>query len=379
MADFRIVALPGDGIGPEVTAAAVAVLEAVGRLRGHRFRVEEHPVGWAAVRAAGEPLPPATLEAAGKSDAVFLGAVGDPAADHLPPALRPEAGLLRLRQELGCYANIRPARLPAALLDRSPLRPEVAEGTDLVIVRELAGGLYYGRPRSLQREGGQMKAVNTLPYTESEIRRIARVAFEIAAQRRRSVVSVDKANVLETSRLWRTTVTEVAADFPEVTLTHVLVDRMAMELVLRPASFDVLLMENLFGDILSDQAAGVVGSLGLLGSASLGGSVDLYEPVHGSAPDIAGRGIANPVGAILSVALLLRFSAGLQGEARAVEAAVDAALADGARTADVADPQVPGRSTGEVTAAVVGHLERELDRIEEQETTASATSRERER
>jgi 3-isopropylmalate dehydrogenase len=362
MADLRVVTLPGDGIGPEVTAAAVSVLEAVGRSRGHHFRIAAFPVGWAGVEAAGDPLPPATLAAALEADAVFLGAVGDPAADHLPPALRPEAGLLRLRRELGCFANLRPARLPEALVDRSPLRPEIARGTDLVIVRELAGGLYYGEPRSLTEEGGEARALNTLPYSASEVRRIARVAFELARERRRSVVSVDKANVLETSRLWRRVVNEVAEDFPDVALSHVLVDRMAMELVLRPANFDVLLMENLFGDILSDQAAGVVGSLGLLGSASLGGTVDIYEPVHGSAPDIAGRGVANPVGAILSAAMLLRHSAGLPGEARAVEAAVDRALADGARTGDVAPTGVRGWSTAEVTAAVVAHLDAELER-----------------
>lgn len=379
VATLRIVALPGDGIGPEVTAAAVSVLEAVGRVRGHRFEIEEFPVGWAAVQATGEPLPPESLSAALGAGAVFLGAVGDPAADHLPPALRPEAGLLRLRKELGCFANLRPARLPDALVDRSPLRPEIARGTDLLIVRELAGGLYYGEPRSLDEEEGELRALNTLRYGASEVRRIARVAFELARRRRGSVVSVDKANVLETSRLWRTVVNEVAGDFPDVTLSHVLVDRMAMELVLRPADFDVLLMENLFGDILSDQAAGVVGSLGLLGSASLGGTVDIYEPVHGSAPDIAGRGVANPVGAILSAAMLLRHSAGLADEARAVEVAVDRALADGARTGDVAPAGTRGWSTAEVTAAVVARLEEELREPGEGEFTALATSEERER
>lgn len=379
MAELRVVALPGDGIGPEVTAAALSVLEVVGRLRGHRFVIEEFPVGWAGVQATGEPLPPETLSASLEADAVFLGAVGDPAADHLAPALRPEAGLLRLRKELGCFANLRPARLPPALVDRSPLRPEIARGTDLVIVRELAGGLYYGEPRGFREEGGELRALNTLRYGAFEVRRIAVVAFELARQRRRSVVSVDKANVLETSRLWRTVVNEVAADFPDVTLSHVLVDRMAMELVLRPGDFDVLLMENLFGDVLSDQAAGVVGSLGLLGSASLGGTVDIYEPVHGSAPDIAGRGVANPVGAILSAGLLLRHTAGLHEEARAVEAAVDRALADGARTGDVAPPGVSGWPTAEVTAAVVARLEEELQGTAEEGFTALATGEERER
>ncbi len=349
---FHIAVLPGDGIGPEVTAGALEVLGAVSDRFGLSFSTEEHPIGWTAVQQTGSPFPDATREAVGRADAVFLGAVGDPAADRLEAHLRPETGLLALRKALDCFANLRPARTIPALVDASPLRPERIEGMDFVIVRELSSGLYYGEPRGVDRTGPEASAVNTLSYTAGEVRRVARVAFETARNRRAKVTSVDKANVLETSRLWREVVDEVGREFPDVELDHMLVDRAAMELVRRPASFDVLLMENMFGDILSDEAAAVTGSIGLLASASLGTGTGLYEPVHGSAPDIAGRGIANPMAAILSMAMLLEHSAGRIDAARAVEQAVEAALEDGLRTADLAGPGVPAAGTDEVSARV---------------------------
>ncbi|MGA2081360.1 MAG: 3-isopropylmalate dehydrogenase [Holophaga sp.] len=327
----RIAVLPGDGIGPEVTREAVACLGQVARAFGHQFSFRSHPVGGYALDAFGEPLPAATLQACLESDAVLLGAVGDPRYDARPAGSRPETGLLALRRALGAYANLRPARLHPALARSSPLREEVVRGTDLVIVRELAGGLYFGEPRSLEPERG----VNTLVYTRPEVERIARVAFDLARQRRCKVTSVDKANVLESSQLWRRVVTEVARDYPDVALSHLYVDACAMALVTRPASFDVVLTDNLFGDILSDEAAVLGGSLGMLPSASLGGKVGLYEPVHGSAPDLAGRDLANPVGAIASAALLLRHSLGLEAEAAALEAAVATTLAQGFGTADL--------------------------------------------
>lgn len=348
MAEVRVVSLPGDGIGPEVTAAMRVVLEAVAERHGHDLCVEEHEVGWTAWESSGAPLPAATLEACKRGPAVFLGAVGDPRADGLPPAERPEAALLTLRSTLGCFANLRPARVDDELVEKSALKREVAAGCDLVIVRELTGGIYYGRPRG--REGD--KAFNTLVYTRPEIERVARVAFELASKRRGHVTSVDKANVLEVSQLWRSVVDEVAAEYPEVMLDHMFVDRAAMELVTFPKQFDVMLTGNLFGDILSDEASAMCGSLGLLASASVGGEVGLYEPVHGSAPDIAGKGIANPVAAIRSAALMLSYSFDLPREADAVERAVKKALADGLRTADLTDAGEEPVSTMEFANAV---------------------------
>ncbi|MHB1192765.1 MAG: 3-isopropylmalate dehydrogenase [Longimicrobiales bacterium] len=334
MAELRVVALPGDGVGPEVTAAARVVLEAVVKARRHRLSWDEREVGYAAWRSSGTPIADETLEACHQGPAVFLGAVGDPRADALPPEQRPEAALLRLRSSLGCFANLRPAKVDPALAESSALRPEIAKSCDFVIVRELTGGLYYGTPRGHDAAAG--RAVNTMAYTDVEVERVARVAFALARKRRKRVTSVDKANVLEVSRLWREGVTRVAASYPDVALDHMYVDRAAMEIVLSPGRFDVLLMENLFGDILSDEAAAVCGSLGVLPSASLGGAVGLYEPVHGSAPDIAGHDAANPAGAIRSAAMMLAHSFGLEEESRAIEAAVSRAWADGLRTRDVA-------------------------------------------
>ncbi len=345
--------LPGDGIGPEVTEQAVQVLQAVADRFGHKLESQHKLIGGAALAAANDPLPADTIEACLASSAVLLGAVGNPAFDHNPGHLRPEAGLLRIRRELGTYANLRPAVSFPALEDSSPLRPEIVRGTDIMIVRELLGGAYFGQPRSIEGNPGARAAVNTMRYTEPEIERTARIAFDLAMKRKRKVLSVDKANVLECSRLWRDVVTRMGRDYPEVKLGHQYVDSAAMLLVQRPADFDVLLTENMFGDILSDQAGGVVGSLGLLASASIGGAVGLYEPVHGSAPDIAGKGIANPLGAILSVAMLLRHSFRLEAEAAHVESAVSTVLSSGARTADLAGKTHPAISTTDMGQRVV--------------------------
>jgi 3-isopropylmalate dehydrogenase len=345
---LNLTILPGDGIGPEVTEQAVLVLRAVADGFGHQLQLQQKLIGGAALAVVNDPLPADTVQACLASKAVLLGAVGSPAFDHNPGHLRPEAGLLRIRRELGAYANLRPAVLFPALEDCSPLRAKIVRGTDIMIVRELLGGAYFGQPRSIEGALGSRVAVNTMTYGESEIERIARVAFELAIKRKRKVLSVDKANVLECSRLWRDVVTRIGKDYPAVKLGHQYVDSAAMLLVQRPAEFDVLLTENMFGDILSDLAGGVVGSLGLLASASVGGSVGLYEPVHGSAPDIAGKGVANPLGAILSVAMLLRHSFQLESEAACVEGAVSAGLAAGARTADLAGISQVSISTSEM-------------------------------
>ncbi len=332
---LRVTSLPGDGIGPEVTLQAIHVLKEVASGFGHVLELDEKEVGGAALTAFGDPLPSATIQACLRSQAVLLGAVGGPAFDHHPRELRPEAGLLRLREALGAYANLRPAVFYPALLDSSPLRWEVVNKTDILIVRELLGGLYFGKPRSIDGDAGSRQAVNTMRYSEAEVERIARIAFALAQSRRKRLLSVDKANVLECSRLWREVVTQVAREFHDVQLSHMYVDSAAMTLVLKPAEFDVVLTENMFGDILSDLAGGIVGSLGLLASASIGGPVGLYEPVHGSAPDIAGKGIANPLGAILSVALMFRHTFQLQREAECVEAGVMSVLKGGFRTRDL--------------------------------------------
>jgi 3-isopropylmalate dehydrogenase len=350
---LNLTVLPGDGIGPEVTEQAVHVLQAVTERFGHELKLKHKLIGGAALAAVNDPLPADTIEACLSSSAVLLGAVGSPAFDQNPGHLRPEAGLLRLRRELGAYANLRPAVFYTALADCSPLRVEIVSGTDIMIVRELLGGAYFGQPRSIEGEPGARVAVNTMRYGESEVERIARVAFELAMKRRRKVLSVDKANVLECSRLWRDVVTRVGKHYPEVKLAHQYVDSAAMLLVQRPTEFDVVLTENMFGDILSDQAGGVVGSLGLLASASIGGAVGLYEPVHGSAPDIAGKGIANPLGAILSVAMLLRYTLHLEKEAECVERSVASVLSKGARTADLAGKTHTAISTAEMGRRVV--------------------------
>ena len=331
-----ITVLPGDGIGPEVTDQAVLVLQAVADRFNHQLQLHPKLIGGAALKATNDPLPDDTVQSCLKSSAVLLGAVGSPEFDKNPRHLRPEAGLLRIRRELGAYANLRPAVFFPALEASSPLRAELIRGTDIMIVRELLGGAYFGEPRSLEGDPGARVAINTMRYAENEVERIARVAFDLARNRKKKVLSVDKANVLECSRLWREVVTRIGKDYPEVKLGHQYVDSAAMLLVQRPTDFDVILTENMFGDILSDQAGGVVGSLGLLASASIGGPVGIYEPVHGSAPDIAGQNVANPLGAILSVALMLRHTFHLPKEAECVEAGVISTLMGGFRTRDLA-------------------------------------------
>jgi 3-isopropylmalate dehydrogenase len=335
---LAITTLPGDGIGPEVTAQAVRVLSGIADIFGHSIQCQQKLIGGAALQSNDntDSLPAESLQACLASGAVLLGAVGSPAFDSLPPAVRPEAGLLRLRRELGAYANLRPAVCFPALEDCSPLRTEIVHATDFVIVRELLGGIYFGQPRRTEGASGARCATDTMQYREPEIERIAHVAFELARSRRGEVTSVDKANVLDCSRLWREVVTRVSKQYPSVSLRHMYVDSASMALVSHPASFDVLLTENMFGDILSDQAGAIIGSIGMLASASLGGPVGLYEPVHGSAPDIAGKGIANPLGAILSAALMLRHSFHLEAEAACIEASVQSTLNAGYRTADIA-------------------------------------------
>ncbi|MGB9416095.1 MAG: 3-isopropylmalate dehydrogenase [Acidobacteriaceae bacterium] len=360
---LKVLVVAGDGIGPEVTREAVKVLRSVAEVDGHDFQFAEALIGGAAIRAEGSPLPPKTLDAALASDAVLLGAVGGNEFNSLPPDRRPEAGLLQLRKALGGFANLRPAFAFPALAANSPLRPEVIEGADILFVRELLGGLYFGQPRAWQRESNS--AWNTMRYTRDEVVRVARVAFELASKRRKKVTSVDKANVLEVSQMWRATVTEIAAQYPDITLEHQYVDACAMHLMNTPRNFDVVLTENLFGDILSDESGVITGSLGMLPSATVGGTVNLYEPVHGSAPDIAGKGIANPLGAILTAAMLLRHSAHLEGEAQAVESAVRTVLERGYRSADLlraGDARQAATSTEEMGKVVNGILNDTLDR-----------------
>ena len=350
MTRFTVAVLPGDGVGPEVTREAIGVLQVIGELFDYQIDTREYLVGAAAIRQAGEALPSRTVQGVLDADAVLLGAVGDPSLS--PGRQSPEAGLLALRRLLGVFANLRPVSVHSALEALSPLRPERLAGTDLLIVRELTGGLYYGEPRGRT----EAEAVNTLRYSANEIERVARVAFESARARRRKVTSVDKANVLEVSQLWRECVTRIAGEYPDVALEHLYVDYAAMRLVSDPTSFDVLLTENLFGDILSDEAAVLAGSLGLLPSASLGEGPGLFEPVHGSAPDIAGQGRANPLGAIGSVAMLLRYGLKLAEAAELVDETVRSVLHAGWRTRDIARPGARALTTREMGREVVRAL-----------------------
>ncbi len=364
----RIAVLPGDGIGPEVTAEAVACLRTVAERTGLSLEFEEAIIGGRAIDEIGIPLPEPTLRLARQSDAVLLGAVGGPKWDDPKAKVRPEQALLGLRQELGLFANLRPVKAVEALLGSSTLKPEVVRGVDILVIRELTGGIYFGEPSERRQGPAGREAVDTLFYTEEEVRRVVQVAFDLARGRRKKVTSVDKANVLSSSRLWREVAHEVAAENPDVAYEDVLVDAMAMHLIRRPRDFDVIVTENMFGDILTDEAAMLPGSMGLLPSASLGDRrrelasgtaiFGLYEPIHGSAPDIAGKGVANPLAAILSAALLLRFSLANEQAAGLIESAVDRVLARGLRTADLVGPGEPAVSTQEMGAAVRAEIER---------------------
>jgi 3-isopropylmalate dehydrogenase len=360
--NLNVLVLPGDGIGEEVTHQAVRVLRRVADKFHHKLELAEGLLGGIAIHQTGSPLPEETLRLAATADATLMGAVGLPEFDQAPPEKRPEKGLLGLRKALGVYANLRPVRAYASLLGSSPLKNHLVEGTDMIIVRELTGGIYYGTPRGIMENGAETRAVNTMTYTRSEIERVSRVAFHLARARRKKVTSVDKSNVLENSQLWRRVVIEVAKEFPDVALDHLLVDNCAMQLILNPRRFDVVLTENLFGDILSDEGAVLAGSIGMLPSASIGDRrpsgawVGLYEPVHGSAPDIAGQNKANPLGAIGSVAAMLLYSFGLKEEASAVDAAIEAVLESGHVTADLRPSGAPATTeqVGESVCAAIG-------------------------
>jgi 3-isopropylmalate dehydrogenase len=348
---FRVAVLPGDGIGPEVVGQGVEVLRRVAAMAEIGVELTSGVVGGRAIDELGDPLPDATLKLCQESDAILFGAVGGPKWDQAPSHIRPERGLLRLRQTLDLFANLRPVKLFAALADASPLKREVVDGLDIVILRELTGDIYYGEPRGIEAIEGGQRSINTMVYTSREIERIVRLGFEIARQRSRRLTSVDKANVLETSRLWRQTADEVSRDYPDVALEHLYVDNAAMQLVRAPKQFDVIVTGNLFGDILSDEAAMLTGSIGMAASASLGAHTGLFEPVHGSAPDIAGKGWANPLATILSVAMLVRYAFKLEELARHIEAAVEGVLEDGYRTRDI---QAPGTTL--VGTAEMGQL-----------------------
>jgi 3-isopropylmalate dehydrogenase len=352
----KIVVLAGDGVGPEVVAEARKVLEAVAKQKGHEFSFENQLIGGIAIDETGDPLPKATLNACKASDAVLLGAVGGPKWDDPNAKTRPEKGLLAIRKGLGLYANLRPVKSYPELIASSPLKPERIAGVDMLLVRELTGGLYFGKQYREKTDAGT-KVVDTLEYTDLEIERVCRLAFNLARGRRKKLTSIDKANVLESSRVWRQVAVELGKEFSDVELEHQLVDSCAMRLVTAPGSFDVMVTENMFGDILSDEAAVLTGSLGMLPSASLGeGKLGLYEPIHGSAPDIAGKGICNPLGTILSAAMLLRHSLGLEAEAASVERAVEAALAAGSRTKDLDPKAEKPLSTSAMGDAVVSQL-----------------------
>ncbi|UHA72268.1 3-isopropylmalate dehydrogenase [Paenibacillus sp. 481] len=359
MADVkRIAIIAGDGIGPEVVAEAEKVLKRTEELFGYSFETTHSLFGGIAIDEKGTPLPEETLELCKQADAVLLGAVGGPKWDNNPKELRPETGLLGIRKALGLFSNIRPAVIFDCLKDASTLKPEVLEGTDLIVVRELTGGIYFGDKFRRETENGQ-EAVDTCAYNVQEIERIARQAFEIAQKRRKKLASVDKANVLETSRLWRETVNRLAPEYADVELEHVLVDNCAMQLLRRPSSFDVIVTENMFGDILSDEAAMLTGSIGMLSSASLGeGSFGLYEPVHGSAPDIAGLGVANPIATILSVALMYRLTFGYEDAAASIEQAVKDVLDAGHRTGDIATDKSTALSTSQMGDLIIAAMQR---------------------
>lgn len=351
-----ITAIPGDGIGQEVVAGALLVLQEIAKKFGHSFESKNALAGGAALDATGTPLPEETLAYAKESDAVLLGAVGGPKWDSNPQHLKPERALLGLRKELGLFANIRPAKIYSALVDASTLKKEIVSGVDIIVVRELTGGLYFGKPSGFKTQNGEEVGFNTMVYAESEVRRIATSAFDIARKRKKRLCSVDKANVLETSQLWRRIIIETGKHYPDVDLSHMYVDNCSMQLIRNPKQFDVIVTENLFGDILSDEAAMLTGSIGMLASASLGGSVAMYEPVHGSAPDIAGQNKANPIATIASVAMMLQYSFGLTDESQAIEFAIESVLSKGFRTGDIYTDGCTLVGTKEMTKKIVESL-----------------------
>ena len=364
--NFSITVLPGDGIGPEVIAEAVKVMNAVGNRFGHTFDMSYGRVGGNAIDDFGTPLPDETVEMCSGTDGILFGAVGGPKWDDPRAPTRPEDGILAIRKSLGLFANLRPVKVYPQLINSSPIKPALLEGVDMIIVRELTGGLYFAKPKKRWDTSRGRRGVDTLKYTEQEIERIVRVGFELAQGRRKRLTSVDKANVLETGRLWREIATEVAEDYPDVELEHVLVDAASMQLISNPSHFDVIVAENTFGDILTDEASVLAGSMGMLPSASLSGlpkpsgrgkrPVSLYEPIHGSAPDIAGQGIANPIGTILSMASMLRYSLGLDAEAEAVEQSVEGVLAEGYRTPDIAGDGGEVRGTTDMGDVIAGRV-----------------------
>lgn len=354
----NIVVIPGDGIGPEVIDSTMEVLKVIEEKYGHEFSFEYAKIGGVAIDEDGTPLPQATIDLCKKSDGVLLGAVGGPKWDTLPGHLRPEKGLLGIRKELELFANLRPVTAHNSLVNASTLKREVIEGVDLMIVRELTGGLYFGRPSERRQEDGEEAVVDTIYYKRSEIERIIKKAFELAKVRRKKVTSVDKANVIESSRLWREVAEEIATKYPDVELEHMLVDNAAMQLIRNPKQFDVVVTENMFGDILSDEASMLTGSLGMLPSASIGASgPGLFEPIHGSAPDIAGKNLANPLATILSAAMMLRYSFNLTEEANAIEDAVTAVLEQGYRTGDIAEKGQASLKTDEITAKIIEQIQ----------------------
>lgn len=356
MATKNVVVLPGDGIGPEVTHEAIQVLESTGKQFDITFNFEQFLVGGASIDEYGVPIKDEVLTAAKAADAVFLGAVGGPKWDDVSKDKRPEVALLRLRKELGLFTNLRPVKVYRPLLSSSTLKPEVVSDIDILVVRELTGGIYFGEPRFTEQVNGESRAVDTMEYTESEITRIARVAFDAAKSRKQRVTSVDKANILSTSQLWRKTVTEVASGYDDISMDHMLVDNCAMQLVRNPRQFDVILTENMFGDILSDEAAMLTGSIGMLPSASTGEHTAMYEPVHGSAPDIAGQGVANPLASIASVAMMFRFSFGNEEAAQRIESALEAVLEAGFRTKDLHSGSEQLVSTSEMGSEIRKHI-----------------------
>ena len=356
MSTYNISIIHGDGIGPEVNAQAVRVLEAIGERFGHSFTFQEYLAGGAAIDATGVPLPEDTIAGVKASDALLFGAIGGPKWEAMPHHLKPEAGLLQLRSQLGAFANLRPAVVYDELVDASTLKPEVVRGTDIMVVRELTGGIYFGQPRGISGSGDARVGSNTMVYSVEEIRRIGKVAFSTAQLRNKRLCSVDKANVLDVSQLWREVITDLAADYPDVELSHMYVDNAAMQLVRRPTQFDVIVTGNLFGEILSDAASMLTGSIGMLSSAAVGGPVGFFEPIHGSAPDIAGQGIANPLAAIASAGMLLRYGLKCDAEADAVEQAIRTVLRDGLRSADMAGPGVTPLSTQAMGDAVISRL-----------------------